>query len=197
MRRIFNKSGFTLIEALIALALTSVILAVLYGSFFASQGAIEKSEKTTAALAELRSALSMLHVELESSVIVGDGGPVKIIDKDFYGRPASELSFVTLGTSMPGAAHVTYRVKETEGRLVLVKEIRIAFRPESEAQSAEVIDGLESFKVKASEGGREYDVWQEGRMPESIRVDIRIKDGAGLDLALYDTARPKAGRPLL
>src|SRR5208337_4235385 len=60
-------SGFTLIEMLLAIALLSIVLVALYGTFFVSQKAIEGADDALVRLQEGRMAIDTIRRELDSA----------------------------------------------------------------------------------------------------------------------------------
>ena len=56
---ILQKKGFTLLEVLIAVAILSIVLTALYGTFFMSSRAMEDMDESTTKLQESRKAIDI------------------------------------------------------------------------------------------------------------------------------------------
>ncbi|MEW6324718.1 MAG: prepilin-type N-terminal cleavage/methylation domain-containing protein, partial [Nitrospirota bacterium] len=92
-----NQHGWTLLELLLAIALLALVAVIVYGSFRATVGAIERSATQSAPAREARVMLARLADELaaadwsedrEGTLFVG-------ISDEIDGRPADRLQFTS------------------------------------------------------------------------------------------------------
>jgi prepilin-type N-terminal cleavage/methylation domain-containing protein len=188
------SEGFTLIEVLLALAIFSVILTVLYGSFFVSHRALKGSDAALLTLHELRTAMDRIQREVEAALPEKDGEyTFRVRDRDIFGRQASQLEFATHLSAAPGPSIVSYYVKQVDDRLVLLKRSAPAFGGRTGGRAAEMLDEVNSFTVEAYEGGMWLKTWQSEKLPEELRITISIPY-MGKDLTLTKTIRPKIGK---
>ncbi len=194
------RGGFTLIEVLIAVSLSAMVLAALYSSFFVTQRAIHATEDTLITLHEARTALEIIRRELEAAFTGYDKDSKSSIedftisDRDFYGKQASGLSFVTHASIYKGPARVTYHVEEREERLVLIKTLTTIALDEAEAPEAEMVEEITSFTVEASNKGISWHkTWKRKKMPRMIRITLVVPLGER-SVELSITAKPREGR---
>lgn len=193
-----KQGGFTLLEVLIALALSAVVLSALYGSFFLAQKAVRGVDDSLLRLHELRAAMDIMRREIEavSENKALDVRPFVLKDRDYYGRQTSEVVFTTVGSALAVLSTVSYQAEEEGGGLVLSKTIGLAWG--KSGAGAPVLENIESFSVEVKEGDAWLKTWNRPEMPEEIRVTITLPSGnQGVKPFSYsETFRPKIGRPL-
>ncbi|MEJ2182155.1 MAG: prepilin-type N-terminal cleavage/methylation domain-containing protein [Nitrospirota bacterium] len=201
MRRTDRPEGFTLLEMLLALAIASAMLAVLYSTFFVSNKAVRGNEETLLRLHEVRAFMDVLKRELEAALPPeGQSHAFIIRDRDMYGAPASELSFTSHLSPLSGPARLGYRVEEKEDRLVLMKTLVPASQPSSpggggvsEPMEAEALEQVVSFAVEVKSRGSWITTWENQGLPEELRVTVTVPLGKR-ELTLTETVRPRIGR---
>jgi general secretion pathway protein J len=194
-----RSSGFTLIEILIALALLSVILAAIYGTFFLSHRALEGMDESMVRLQESRRALDILKRELDSSVYIASdrNTMLRIVDRDFGGRQAVQLTFTTLSVLRPGLSRITYYIEEDEGRLNLFKKVESPYA-DQETEGVDIIEDMEAFSIEAKYNDRWVRTWDteiNGEIPSELRIELTVKVKER-KVTLFDTASPKVGRTI-
>ncbi len=193
-RRRTPLGGFTLLEVLLAVSITAMVLAALYSSFFVTQRAVHATEDTLVALHEARTALDVIRREVEAAFTKEGLEDFVISDRDFYGKQASSMSFVTHASIYEGLARVSYRVEERQKRLVLIKTLTFVALDEAEAPEAEMVEEIVSFTVEASGDGSQWiRTWNEKKMPSMLRISMEIPVG-GRSVELSITAKPRNGR---
>lgn len=202
----FRKAGgFTLLEVLIALAITSILIASLYSTFFLSRRAVDAVDDSLLRLQEARRVIDIITREIESAVYDSYGSGkaftvFKLDDRDFYGKQASQLLFTAFSPLLPGLAKINYAVEESDGKLVLKKKIFSAFYKSDEKKSIELMEDVESFTVEAKYNNKWVKTWDSiasNGIPEEIRVSVTIiakKDTSPLTIS--DIARPRYGKTL-
>lgn len=191
-----STKGFTLIEVLLALALFSVVLGALYGSFFMAHRAATGTGDALLRLHEVRTVLDMLRREVEAAIPgEGEDGLFVVNDRDFYGAQASELFFSTNNSPLAGPGRLEYYVRELDGRLVLIKRLIPPTMDSGEAMEAEALEEVESFTVEVLQKGDWLKTWQNQGLPEEVRITVAVplKDRV---LTLREAVRPRTGRRL-
>lgn len=194
----WNK-GFTLIEILIAISILSIILAAVYSTFFLAYKAINDVDEAMIKMQEVRTALDILRREINSSVYESENKKtfLKIIDRDFKGKPANEISFTTFSFLMPGITEVSYYVDEKDSKLVLFKGIKQALN-EGKGETAEIIEGIEGFSVEAKYNDNWVKTWNtdiNGSLPEELRVSLSVGI-KGESITLSEIVKPYIGKNL-
>jgi general secretion pathway protein J len=198
--------GFTLIEILIALAITSLILGALYSAFFASYRAVDAVDDSLVRVQELRNVSDILRREIESSFYEKNKPYLlfKVEDRDFYGKQASRLTFTAFSGLLPGLSLITYSADEDNGKMILKKKVMSAYAQSSNAGGFELLEEIESFTVEARYKDRWVRTWDSslaGAAPEEVRVSIRIaRKGKGRDAESYfditENISPKIGKTI-
>lgn len=170
-----------------ALALLTIIAAAVYGSYFtvirgrdtATVG-MESLRETTATLAQLRKEISSALYQKADTRL-----SFVVEDRDQFGKPASNLTFSTLGMVRPGEKpssdlrEVRYRTLEREGKLLLArseKELFFDIEPRPYPQMEE----LEGFLVECFDNGkwvRSWDTALTAKLPEAVRLTLTVRDG--------------------
>lgn len=202
-----RAKGFTMIEVLIALAITAFIVTALYATFFLSQKAIASLDDSLIRLQEARQVIDTLKREIESAMYNKDREYTlfKLEDRDFYGKSASRLTFTTFSPLMAGLAKISYTVEETEGRLVLKKGMNSAFDSKSKAKEIELIEDLQSFSVEIKYRDSWVKTWDSSltnSIPEEVRISITIPEKSKdnrkgeYGISVFDIAKPMIGKSL-
>ncbi len=197
----FDK-GFTLLEVLVAFAILSIILSALYSTFALSHKAVEGVEDSIIKLQESRMAIDIMKREVDSLVFRGGNNNMafKLEDRDIYGKQASRIVFTSLSPLVPGLSFISYSVEERDGKLVVLKKMNSANTPDNMTKEVEIAEGVESFTVEARDNGNGTwsKVWNArdiGKIPEELRITLTVLI-KGRPVSLYETARPKIGKPL-
>ena len=196
-----RRAGFTLIEVLIAIAISAMVMAVLYSAFFTTTNAMSGVSDELVRLHEIRTGLDIMRREIEGAYRKStESIPVEIDDRDFYGKQASSIYFSTAASGFPGPALVRYKVeeyeKDGERRLRLMKSVRLINQEEREASEGEVFEEIESFMVEGLKSGSWGRTWKETSPPEAIRITIALPSKAGGKLELSFMARIMQGRAI-
>ena len=176
-----RKDGFTLIEILVALAIAAVVIGAAYTLLFTvKKGAASVYER----MRERERAfnlLSMARKELESIYYSSDADytGLKLEENDFYGKPASRLTFTCFFRD--GIKVISYFVEEDkEGRLNIMKTISDVIRG-GKPIKIRVLRDVEGFSVQVLDTGYDkvYDSAKLGTIPKDIRVSLLLKGGKG------------------
>lgn len=201
-----RSCGFTLLEVLIALAITTFIVSAFYGTFFLSHRAIASLEGSLIRLQEARSAIDNLKRELESAYYQSYNQHTlfKLEDRDFYGRAVSRITFTAFSPLMAGLVKISYNVEENDGRLTLKKTLSSAFLQNPPQKNIEIIEEIHSFSVEVKYRGKWVKTWDSKTthgLPEEVRISITFLDKVRDDknqtkdnVTVFDTARLIIGK---
>lgn len=195
-----KKTGFTLIEILMSLAVFSVVLFSLYSVFFMSRKAIVDAEESFIKLYEVRTLMENLRMELESAYFSKDEQytTFQITDRDYYGRQTSEIIFTTFTSLLPAVSRISYSVEKTGKKLILAKAVISAYQPAKEDKGMEIMEDIESFMLEAKYQGRYVKTWDSSlhnSIPEEVKITIILRLGkSGRLITITDVARPLVGR---
>ncbi len=204
----YRSNGFTLMEVLIALTITSFVITALYATFFLSQKAIGAIDDSLIRLQECRSAIDTLKREIESAYYAKDKGysVFKLEDRDFYGRSSSRLTFTSFSPLIIGLAKISYTVKETDGKLILKKSIASAFNSKTQAKEVELIEDIHSFSIEVKFKDSWVKTWDcsiTNQLPDEVRISIAFFGKAPNDkrlpketVSVFDIAKPMIGKTL-
>ena len=193
--------GFTLLEVLVAVAITSMVIAALYSTFSLSRRAVDAVDDSLIRIQESRAVLDTMKREIESALYRKEKSYTvfKLDDRDFYGKQASQLLFTSFSPLLPGLVKVNYTVEEKEGRLVLKKKVSAAFSAGGETKSTELMEDMESFTIEAAYGDKWVKTWDSGAggMPDELRISMKVYTKKGeAPLTITEIARPRYERGL-
>ena len=193
----FRRGGFTLIEVLVSVALLSVVLAAIYGTFFLSHRAIEGMDESMTKLQESRRALDILKRELDSAVFITENDKTyfRIQDRDIYGKQASQLTFTAFSVLRPGLSKLSYYIEDKERKLYLYKKVESPFGKQ-ETEGVEIIEDLEDFAIEAKYNDKWVKIWDTDinkGMPEELRISLSMMI-KGRKVTLSDVSKPMYGK---
>jgi len=200
--RISKIAGFTLLEVLVAVAITSMVIAALYSTFSLSRRAVDAVDDSLIRIQESRAVLDTMKREIESALYRKERSYTvfKLDDRDFYGKQASQLLFTSFSPLLPGLAKIQYTVEENEGRLTLKKKVSSAFGAPRETKSAELMEDMESFTIEAGYGDKLVRTWDSGTagsIPDEIRITLKLSTKKeSSPLTITEIARPRMGKTL-
>ncbi len=199
-----GERGFTLLEVLVAVAITASVAAALYGVFVPMLNTQQRVDQEVEKLRELRRFFDIFSMEIRSAYTSATN-PITIFigEKSIVGGEAAssiiELTTFTyplLGTGRPGSdlKRVRYRLTQDEpGRKVFYKEQWNPYTSRvAEATKAEVVEGVESFTLEYHNGLEWAGAWDssmENRLPAAVRVVLILEDDPGIEYSMI--ARPQ------
>lgn len=176
-----NRKGFTLIEILVALAIAAVVIGSAYTLLFTvkkgTAGVYEKMQEKE----QVINFLSMIRKEVESIYYAGntDYTGIKIEEKDFYGRPASRLTFTCFFRD--GVKVISYAVEEDkDNRLNIIKTIADVIKGGKPIKIT-VLKDIEGFRAQVLDEGYDkvYDSAKLKKVPKDIKISLLLKGGKG------------------
>jgi len=200
--------GFTLIELMIAIAIMSVMLAALYGSFLLADRALVQVGESSLKLQESCAVVDTLKRELESVRYSPHNSfcVFKMNDRDFYGRQASSLTMTTTTPLMKGLAKINYAIEERDGSLVITKSMVSAFSQEAEENRVDLVEDVESFTLQAKYQDLWVKTWDSSlskNAPAEVKITLtmRMKSNkeeasSAVPFSVFETAKVMVGRPL-
>ena len=178
MRRRHLSRGFTLVETLVALAVTAVILAALATAVPTTL----RANTVASARLEQATAARTLLLHLERELTTTSPEPFLLAS-----APAPRLEFT--GGREPGE-RLVYTVER--GAIVRRAAPRFA-STDSHASGVPVLDQVAVLTLEAFDGRDWVATWQSSRPPEAVRVRIRFADGETLGtVATIPTARRRS-----
>lgn len=176
-----RSSGFTLIEILVALAIAAVVVGSAYTLLFTvkkgTAGLYEKMREKEQAF----NVLSMARKEIESIYYASgtDYTGIKIEEKDFYGKPASRVTFTCFFKD--GVRVISYEVVEDkDGRLNIVKTIKDVIKGGKPIKIT-VLKDVEGFSVQVLDDGYDkvYDSTKLKNVPKDVKISLLLKGDRG------------------
>jgi prepilin-type N-terminal cleavage/methylation domain-containing protein len=206
--------GFTLIEILLSITLLSIVLGVVYTSFFTAERAIIRFNGVNLKYHEMRTALDIMRREIEGAFLKKLDlshtpdviKPVFLIeDRDVFGKTTSRLHYTTFAYKGGGTQFISYSVREKNGILNLIKTVSSPFTPSGTSTStrkekyvSEIIEDIKGFTVETlfkNKWVKTWDTEQTGKLPYIIRLSLEFDD-KGSKITLREFARPHVGRNL-
>ena len=183
-----DRRGFTLIEVLTALGVASLILMAVTGTLFSLNRAHQQASQRMEQQRALRNSLDLLRRELSAALYRQDDKLLRfqVLDRDFYGRPASILSLATLAAPLDTEASdqllVLYQpeLPQQQEQIRLTRASHDYFQPETvKPNPYPLLDGLEGFLVECHDGSKWVRTWDTEltrRLPKQVRVTITMPD---------------------
>ena len=209
MSSTWRNSGFTLLEVLVALALLVIVSGALYGTYFSLMRGRDAAAADMDKYRELRTTLHQIRREL-SATLYSNRSPrdelklrFVVEDRDYFGRPASTLTFNYIAPPRSDSLRasdqvdVSYRVKEEDRKLSLMRQARDRYAA-GEPLPYPQMEELEGFLVECSPDGTKWvRTWDTAPglnygLPKAVRVTISVKEG-GRTVGFSTVATPRAG----
>ncbi|GAB4433549.1 MAG: hypothetical protein OHK0040_04140 [bacterium] len=178
MTTLNKKSGFTLIEILVALGIAMVVIFSAYTLYFSlskgTKGIYEKIKGRERAY----NFLTLIRKEVESAYYFPEltYTGFKLEENDYYGKPASKLTFTSF--LKEGTKILTYSVYDDNGKLSLIKTIQDAMSDERPVKFIFLKD-IEGFKVRILDEGfdKVFDSNKLKKLPKTVKITLILKEG--------------------
>ena len=210
-----GRSGFSLLEVLVASAIVSLLLAAVYGVFAQTLQTKHRVEDGLSRARSARVVLLRMGEELQSSFSL-DRGNTRFVGRTNYDGPGPEasLSFVSLvATSLTGGeampSEVQYRLVPDPNRSLLFSLVRwekSGFEGEASdfplssqnpqntfdhgGQAFPLLFRVRGFRVRFSDGQRWRDTWGDGasrgQLPRAVELALYL-DKADEEAVLFST----------
>jgi prepilin-type N-terminal cleavage/methylation domain-containing protein len=192
-----HKLGFTLIEVLVALAITSLLTVILYTSFTGlttTAGALEGySEKYRQIVLFMNQLSSDVTGAFYSAAL--PYADFSLTERNLGGESISELAFSCFSHQFididPGGTdivRVTYKPgMDDDGNIFVLREIEpnLQVPAYEETLSEPVLTDISSFLVRAVTGedteDEEWETKKKLKLPDRIRITVAFTDGRSFD----------------
>ncbi|MBI5141252.1 MAG: prepilin-type N-terminal cleavage/methylation domain-containing protein [Nitrospirae bacterium] len=195
-----SPKGFTLIEVMIALALTATVLAALYSGFFLAERAADTAGRSTRAAFQSRMILDRMARELEAAnYLQGDDFThFSLKDREVFGARSSLLGFTTLASPV-GCRSIGYELKDGELFRTEWQPVKKGGEPKSAPVRLPLIKGVKEFSVEARAADKKFvrtwDAELTGSLPRLLRLTMVFDDAEGGETVMVE-ARPMIGTTL-
>ena len=178
-----REKGFTLIEILVSLAIAAVVIGSAYTLLFTVKKGTAGLYETMREKEQAINLLSMIRKEVESIyyAVNTDYTGIKIEEKDFYGKPASRLTFTCFFRD--GIKIISYAVEEDKDRrLNLIKTIADVIKGGKPIKII-VLKDVEGFRAEVLDVGYDkvYDSAKLGKIPKDMKISLLLKGGKGVE----------------
>jgi general secretion pathway protein J len=178
------EGGFTLVEVLLAVALVSMMAALVFGSLFVTTSAIDAARASSANEQIIRSSLRVMIDELSVGKS-SQAGPWMGINGQLEGQPADTIAFLTMGqfrgaesTKDTELVRIVY-TREGDRLLRYVRRNLYGLTDESVGQ-VELVNKVKAFNIRYyDEKNRLWvDEWDgRGRLqsvPKAILIELTL-----------------------
>jgi len=178
-----SRRGFTLLEAVVALAIAAVMLTALYGALARAGTAHGRAEQAVDRLAAARTALLRLGDEVEAALPAPEpAAPERFVVRapQADAPPWSTLRFATL-TTADEPRLVAYRVEGAGDGAALVRASASRFAPPDapEPTGVTLVEGVHVFRVRALDREGWHPAWTTPDLPRAVEIVLGVDDGAG------------------
>jgi prepilin-type N-terminal cleavage/methylation domain-containing protein len=172
------RRGFTLLEAVLALAITALVLAALQGTVGLAAQARARATRVAEREGAARALLVGLAAELEAALApLAPGGDDRfVVRAPDPGQPWSTLRFATLGRGTDVGRLVAYGVEH--GTLVRREVGSFAAPHTSEPPGVPLLDAVDRFRVRCFDGGAWRPVWNAPALPRAVELTLATGGGA-------------------
>ena len=212
--REIQRSGFTLLEILVAMFILAIVLSTIFGAFSETLKNINHAESQADIYQMARVALKIMNKDLEGSLISSTRS-FSGQDEEIDGRDADFLSFFSTnhvsfeepgkGSGNAGISfYVLEKEKEEEKGLVLYRSdiLERNQEPEEKTGGAVLCEGLHSVNfMYYNSDGDEYDSWDssdgqyKNKLPSMVTIRLEFLNRSNPEVPLRfetGTALPMA-----
>ena len=179
-----RNEGFTLVEVLIAVALSALLLITVYSTYFSVAQTIDTVSQTQELLETGRVLLEMVKRDIRGA----RGGQFPLIGRlqEIDGKPVTDIEFVTSSRGGKDAytwSKVAYALIQDErgDKIFVKKEVK---NPKEDVHQLgrvfEVSRIVSSFQLNYFDGTQWVDQWDSrstGKLPKQVRISVEISDG--------------------
>ncbi|MCK4648963.1 prepilin-type N-terminal cleavage/methylation domain-containing protein [bacterium] len=175
------QHGFTLIEILIAVAIVSLILTIIYGSYASSIDTMNYTREKMDAFSMIRLTLNRMNDELTSSFISSDGH-LKFVGEegkvDFISSSHERIFKNSKEYDLVEVSYFTGAAEEEESLFLWRREDRTPDDDVLEGGEREkLMEGLEGIEFKYYDGEEwrlEWDSKEEKELPQAVKVILKF-----------------------
>lgn len=170
-----NARGSTLLETLVALAITALIVSALASAVLRTANARERATHSADRLASERSALLGITAALEAARRADDDAAFTV-DPPADAAPFSSLRLLASGPT-DDVRRVGYRV--AAGVLVRRDAPRLA-PTDATPPDVPLLDGVTLFRIRCFDGVTWSPTWASAELPQAVEVRLAVDDGDAL-----------------
>jgi general secretion pathway protein J len=184
-----KPGGFTLLETLVALAVTAVVLSALAGAVGHAIAARERATAASDRATATRTVLLRMARELEAATPADADARTRLVVERVRGAGAARLRFTWLASE---PRMVAYGVE----RAALVRREVSRFAPPDAPAPAGVVvlEQVRDFRVRCFDGAEWSAGWGLPRLPRAVEVALVVDDGSGGAEELTTTVAIPLGR---
>lgn len=181
-----ESSGFTLIEVLLALALSALLLTTVYWTYFSINRSIDAATEGHEAMETGRILIELLKRDIRG--MIPGKLPLVAINEEVDGQKATAINFATtahLGSDTHRLTRVGYAlVQDQDGGKVLIRKQTRNLRDEvvEFEMTSELSRIVNTFALDFYDGTDWVDNWDskaKGVLPKQVRITLDISDRKG------------------
>jgi type II secretion system protein J len=182
-----NRSGVTLLEMILAVALSAFLLVIAYSTYFGINRSIDLASEEQELLETGRILVELLRHDLRG-VVGSQKYPLKSDVVDIGNETASNIEFVTsssVNKNPMGLSKVGYELRKTkEGDKIFVRMETRELKGDLKKVGTgfEVSRIITNFDLSFYDGTSWTDTWgesTEGKLPRQVKITVNMKDGKG------------------
>ncbi len=178
-----GNRGFTLLEVLVAVAVSAILLTALYATFFSVFRAGGTSSELLEARLRTGRFIDRFSRDVHGAYIEGKvGADLFVGEPKGMGSVVSFMSFtypvIKKGTPASGLAGVSYSTTETADGLSVFREVWNPYV--GEKARAEILKHVRSFEVEYYDGSSWVKAWDSTRvnkLPAAVRAKVEFTGG--------------------
>lgn len=187
-----NSRGFTLIEVLVTLLITSIMLTVVYTCFVGTVAAKQYSEQVKEAGRVGQAVLGLMKRDIEGAFVFSPGNPAMEGQQEAVGsNDADSINFVTTsdsrravdgkGSDYCEVGYVLYAGEEQEDMLCLYRreDHMVDDSPFSGGVLELLDDQVKSLKLEYLVDDGWQTAWQDNGLPEAVRITLVLRKDSG------------------
>jgi len=208
-----KKSGFTLVELMIALGLLGVMMALVTGSYYASTRAKRRIDSRMEVIAMGRVALANMIKEINGAFMDTDDfarTPFLGEQEGSFANPEDKLYFTTTTfdprpIGMGGnIAEIEYRLEENEdleGTFFLLRRADPFpdYDPDEGGVTFDIAEQVSGMRIRYQDDngvwGNRWDSSMDGALPRLVEITLHMKSEKGGTIQLKGVAAPMRWKP--
>lgn len=175
--RRLNESGMTLIEVLVATAITAIILTTCYGIYSRVLTQQVRLDARSLLWHQARVLSHRLALELRSLAST-PGASSLALEADAFGRPRLEIITRSAAEEISGLVLVRYEMRMSdEGELSLARGEKAAYLQDTEIEPRSMLNHVRDLKLEVFDGAAWQERWSAGQ-PRSLRLTLSMAKDA-------------------